>query len=87
MKSFASKELTRSPREVTLAAEHGPVAITQHRKARYVLMTVAHYQQLSARAEDPRRVYRTTEVPNDLRQELIAALDSQILEEDRPDGD
>ena len=87
MKTFASAELTRSPREVTLAAEHGPVTITQHRKPRYVLMTVAHYEQLSARAEDPRRVYRTSDIPEDIRQELIDALEGQILEEDRPDGD
>ena len=86
MQSFASKDLTRSPQDVTLAAERGPVAITKHRKARYVLMTMAHYQQLSARAEDPRRVYRTSEIPEDLRQDLITALDEQILDEDRPDG-
>ena len=87
MKTFASAELTRSPRDVTLAAEHGPVTITQHRKPRYVLMTVAHYEQLSARAEDPRKVYRTSDIPADIRQELIDALDGQIIDEDRPDGE
>ena len=87
MESFASAELTRSPREVTLAAERGPVTITQHRKPRYVLMTVAHYEQLCTRAEDPRRVYRTSDIPENIRQELIDALEGQIIEEDRPDGD
>ena len=87
MESFAAKDLTRAPQDVTLAAERGPVTITKHRKARYVLMTVAHYQQLSARAEDPRRVYRTSGIPENLRHDLISALDEQILDEDRPDGD
>jgi len=50
-------------------------------------MTVAHYEQLCTRAEDPRRVYRTTDIPEDIRQELIDALEGQILEKDRPDVD
>jgi PHD/YefM family antitoxin component YafN of YafNO toxin-antitoxin module len=87
MKTFTSATLTRSPREVTLAAEREPVTITQHRKARYVLMTVDHYQELANRAHDPRQVYRTAELPEDLRENLIAALDNQILDEDRTDGD
>lgn len=87
MKTFTSATLTRSPREVTLAAERAPVTITQHRKARYVLMTVDYYHELTERAHDPRQVYRTAELPADLRESLIAALDDQILAEDRTDGD
>ncbi len=86
MKTFPSATLTRSPREVTLAAERAPVAITQHRKPRYVLMTVDHYEMLAARGRDPRRVYRAGEVPEELAQEVIAALDDQILADDRDDG-
>ena len=86
MKTFTSATLTRSPREVTLAAEREPVTITQHSKARYVLMTVDYYQELAERARDPRQVYRTAEFPEDLRENLTAALDDQLLDEDRTDG-
>lgn len=78
IREYSAAELSRSPRDVQLAAEQGPVIITQHRKARYVLMTVAEYEQLTARASDRRRATRVADLEDTDRSALLDALDRQV---------
>ena len=63
MQSFSMVEFVRNIRDVTLAATRAPVALTQHRKPRYILMSTADFERLSEHANDPRKVYLTEEMP------------------------
>jgi len=60
MEKFSTEELLRDFKTVTMAADRQPVAITQHRKARYVLMT---YDDSMKQKGGPRRVYGPHEAP------------------------
>ena len=46
MKRFAAKDLTRNTTDLWTAATIAPVAITKHRKARFVVMSVERYEAL-----------------------------------------
>ena len=87
MDTFSTVELLRDLKTVTHAAARAPVAITQHRRARFVLMAVEDYDRLSAQAADPRRVLRTEDTPDDIRALLAPALDALINGEDAAGGD
>ena len=63
MKSVASSELKQKLGDVLAAADHEPIAITRHRKARYVLMDVETYERHFAR--DPRRSHATADMPSE----------------------
>ena len=62
MQSFSMVEFVRNIRDVTLAAARAPIALTQHRKPRYVLMSTADFERLSASAEATRKAYLTEEM-------------------------
>lgn len=78
MKEYSTVELLRDFKEVSLAANRTPVAITQHRKPRYVLMSYDDFQRISER--NPRRVYATGETPPELAALLLPELDRLIAE-------
>ena len=65
MQSYSIVDLVRNIRDVTLAASKGPISLTQHRKARYVLMSKEDFEHLSARAQDPRKAYLTEDMPEE----------------------
>ncbi|MGM4984388.1 MULTISPECIES: prevent-host-death protein [Rhizobium] len=79
MQKFSTVELLRDIKTVTMAADRQPVAITQHRKARYVLMT---YEDFAAMKEnsDPRRVFGPGETPTELAELIVPELDRLIAE-------
>lgn len=85
MKNFSTVDLLRDFKTVTMAADREPVAITQHRKPRYVLMT---YDDFAAMKQDgdPRRVYGAGETPPDLAAQIDIALDKIIAECTEPSG-
>jgi PHD/YefM family antitoxin component YafN of YafNO toxin-antitoxin module len=74
MRKFSTVDLLRDLKTVTYAAAREPVAITQHRKPRFVLMAIEDFNRLRA-AADPRRAYRTEETPPELADIFLAALD------------
>ncbi|RWR30478.1 type II toxin-antitoxin system prevent-host-death family antitoxin [Sinirhodobacter populi] len=47
MREFAAGELTRNTGDLFEAAAVAPVAITKHRKKRYIVMTVERYEALT----------------------------------------
>jgi PHD/YefM family antitoxin component YafN of YafNO toxin-antitoxin module len=87
MRSFSTVELLRDLKTVTHAAARAPVAITQHRKARFVLMAVEDFMQLRAKKSDPRRAYRVAETPPELRGMMEAGLDRIMGRKNRADED
>ena len=62
MQMFSMVQFVRNIRDVTLAASKAPVALTQHRKARYVLMSTSDYERLSAQANETRKSYLVAEM-------------------------
>jgi hypothetical protein len=83
MKQFTTVDLLRDFKNVTMAADRQPVAITQHRKPRYVLMTYENFQNI--RRSDPRRVFGPGEMPDELAKVFLPELDKLIAEADKGD--
>lgn len=73
MREFSTVELTQKIGDVTHLARREPVAITQHRRQRFVLMSIEDYERLVRRG-DMRQAWTATEVPEDLANEMEAAL-------------
>ena len=75
MRQFSAHDLNRRFGDITHAASQEPVTITQHRKPRFVLMTVERYEALKALGHDSRRVHTAAETPDDVAEWLVPALD------------
>jgi prevent-host-death family protein len=80
MRAFSTVDLLRDLKTVTHAAAREPVAITQHRKPRFVLMAIEDFERLRAAGTDPRKAYRVEETPRELAEPLITGLD-RILDD------
>lgn len=83
MRQFTTVELVRDLKAVTMAADRQPVAITHHRKPRYVLMTYEDFQNV--RKVDPRRVFGPGETPAELAEIILPELDKLIAEGKKAD--
>ncbi len=81
MRSFSTSELVRDIREVTHAASRAPVAITQHKKARFILMAVEDFERLKG-VSDPRRVYGAGEAPQELADLFLPDLERLAADND-----
>jgi prevent-host-death family protein len=78
MRKFSTVELLRDLKTVTHAAAREPVAITQHRKPRFILMAIEDFERLQSRRPDPRKAHRIEETPPELATMLIDELDRII---------
>jgi prevent-host-death family protein len=78
MQTFTLSDLTRKTADVQHAAAKAPVLITEHRSPRFVLMAASDYEKLTARANDPRKVYRNTDLPPADRELILASLDAEL---------
>jgi PHD/YefM family antitoxin component YafN of YafNO toxin-antitoxin module len=79
MRSFTSVELVSAVDTVKTAAAREPVAITEHRKPKFVLMSYDDYERLSG-ASDPNRAYLLEETPDailDILKDEFNSLDSK----------
>jgi len=85
MQRFTTVDLLRDIKTVTMAADRQPVAITQHRKPRYVLMTYDEFEAMKSKS-DPRRVFGANEAPQDLVDIIMPELDRLIEEGRETDG-
>lgn len=65
MREFSTVQLLRDLKSVTHAAARAPIAITQHRRPRFVLMAMEDYEKMRGNA-DPRRVYKIEKTPPEL---------------------
>lgn len=63
MKSFPATDLKQNTGDVLDAANREPVAITRHRKPRYVLMSIDAYE--ARFRNDPRRAIAIEDMPED----------------------
>ena len=65
MKKFQAKDLARNTADLWTAATVAPVAITKHRKARFVGMSVERYEELLG-GEASRVSVDVANMPDDL---------------------
>lgn len=80
MQSFPSTDLKQTLGDVLAAAAQSPVAITRHKKPRFVLMTIEEYERRAG--ADPRRSYALDEIPQEHLEMLDDALTRQLNELD-----
>lgn len=64
MRTFTTVDLNKAVGDVTEAAQHEPVVITRHRKPRFVLMSIEHYERIM-KTRNPRQVHRTARMPSE----------------------
>ncbi|ARW11773.1 MULTISPECIES: type II toxin-antitoxin system Phd/YefM family antitoxin [Acetobacter] len=76
MKQFASGDLTRNTGDLFEAAAVAPVAITKHRKPRFVVMSMERYETLISRNIGNQKAYAVNDMPED-----VAALCDQGIED------
>jgi prevent-host-death family protein len=76
MKQFAAADLTRNTGDLFEAAAVAPVAITKHRKPRFVVMSMEQYETLTKPGTDCQKAYAVGQMPED-----VAALFEQGLED------
>ena len=79
MRHFSTLELTKNIAAVTDAAIKEPVAITKHRKTKFILMAKEDFDRMR-KAADPRRVYGPGETPPELAKMIVEHLDKIIAE-------
>ena len=77
---FKAADLTRHTSELFDAAIRSPVAITKHRKPKFVMMSMDQYQQLARGATQ--QVHLLDEMPEDLKTLMIEGLERD-LDQDR----
>lgn len=65
MREFAAGDLTRNTGDLFEAATVAPVAITKHRKPRYVVMSVERYEALT-RSEHNQVSISVADMPEEL---------------------
>lgn len=63
MRSFPSTHLKQTLGDVLDAASYEPVAITRHKKPRYVLMSIRDYEQRFKK--DERQAFAVEEMPDE----------------------
>ena len=79
MKEFTSADVTRNSGDVFAAAAAEPVAITKHRKQRFVVMSIDRYRALS-KAADTQMAFSVDDMPEPLRDELIGKLERDLAD-------
>lgn len=65
MKMFAAADLTRKTADLFEAATVSPVAITKHRKPRFVVMSMDRFEALT-KGQDAQAAVSVTDMPDDL---------------------
>ena len=78
MQTFTLSELVRKTADVQHAAAKAPVLITEHSNPRFVLMATSDYEKLTARATDPRKVHKNSDLPQADRDLILASLDADM---------
>jgi PHD/YefM family antitoxin component YafN of YafNO toxin-antitoxin module len=73
-RAFSTTDLSRRSGDVVAAALRGPVLLTQHKKARLIVLSVEEYELRTAgKAPDTRIVAKLSDMPDDLAEEFRAA--------------
>ncbi|MBM2323172.1 type II toxin-antitoxin system Phd/YefM family antitoxin [Marivita cryptomonadis] len=77
---FKAADLTRHTSDLFDAAIRSPIAITKHRKPKFVLMSMDQYQQLTREATQ--QAHMVDEMPEDLKSLMIEGLERDLTQAD-----
>lgn len=77
--TYTSTELGQKTGEVLHKASNSAVMITQHAKARYVLMPIEQYTKI-IKSNDPRIAGLTKDMPDELKDEVLKDIDAYLSE-------
>jgi prevent-host-death family protein len=78
-RTFSLSKLHSSQGDVVDAALREPVTLTKHGKPRLVVMSMDHYEKLTAQPEDPRRALYLHEIPADEAAALAAEIEKALV--------
>ena len=84
IQNFPAADLARKTGDVLDAASRAPVAITKHRKPRFVLMSVERYEVLTGGSDQ--RAHDLHDMPAEMKAMMIEALERDLAQSDRQDG-
>jgi len=73
--TYTTSDLSRRSGDIITAAIRAPVTITQRNKPRLVLLSIETFEAMRKRA-DPRFAGKTAEMPADLAEEFLEAIDA-----------
>lgn len=76
IRNFPAADLARKTGDVLDAASRAPVAITKHRKPRFVLMSLERYEALTGGAD--RQAHTLDDMPAGLKALMISALETDL---------
>lgn len=76
IQNFPAADLARKTGDILDAASRAPVAITKHRKPRFVIMSVERYEALTGAADQ--QAHTIHDMPDELRDTIIAALERDL---------
>ena len=82
IQNFAAADLSRKTGDVLDAASRAPVAITKHRKPRFVVMSLEHFERMQGGSDQ--KVHTLEDMPADLKADLIASLELELAGSDKP---
>ena len=77
---FKAADLTRHTSDLFYAAIRSPIAITKHRKPKFVLMSMDQYQHLTRGATQ--QAHMVDEMPEDLKALMIEGLERDLTQAD-----
>ncbi|PJN94078.1 type II toxin-antitoxin system prevent-host-death family antitoxin [Amaricoccus sp. HAR-UPW-R2A-40] len=77
MKEFAAADLTRKTGDLFEAATLAPVAITKHRKPRFVVMSMERYRALT-KGENSQIAVDVAQMPEDIGELWDKGVDERI---------
>ena len=76
IQTFSAADLARKIGDILDAASRAPVAITKHRKPRFVLMSFNRYESLTGGSDQ--KAYTLDDIPDDVRAMMITALERDL---------
>jgi PHD/YefM family antitoxin component YafN of YafNO toxin-antitoxin module len=86
MTTITAEEMVKRPRDLFDAALQGPVFISHHKRERFVVMSIDHYNRLAQPSPNPQRVVDVTNISSQDAAEFLAAAAPLLTEADRGDA-
>ncbi len=76
IQNFPAADLARKTGDILDAASRAPVAITKHRKPRFVLMSLERYEALTGATDQ--QAHMLDDMPAEMKAMMIAALERDL---------
>ena len=76
--TFSTSDLSRKSGDIIAEALQGPVAITQRKKPRLVVLSIDRYEALASRSKAVRQVGTLESMPDELFEEIESAVGDYI---------